>query len=200
MTINKSGIIITIPDKVPTRTGGFSAFIGRLVLRVLGWRVTGQLPNKAKFVVAVAPHTSNWDFVVAISAMLAMKLSIRFMAKKALFIWPFNYVLKSWGGIAIDRTSKHGIVKQMVYQSQQCDKFVLGIAPEGTRQNTHQWKSGFLYIANQAEIPVVPLSLDFEKKELRFHPAANISSDIDAELIKFKLLFSNVCAKNTQAV
>jgi len=199
MAISKASLP-EIPDCIPTKQGRFSQFIGLTVLNLLGWEVVGQLPKKSKFIAAVAPHTSNWDFVIAIAAMLAMNLRIRFMGKKALFVWPFNILLKNFGGIAIDRNTKHGVVEQMVEQFQQNEQLVLGIAPEGTRKKTSKWKSGFLHIAHQAGVPVVPVSLDFAKKQLRFHSEVEISSDIDNELMRFKDNFAGICAKNPQAV
>jgi len=199
MTINKADLP-EIPDCVPIKQGRFSSFIGLAVLNLLGWKVVGQLPKKSKFIAAVAPHTSNWDFVVAIAVMLAMNLRIRFMGKKALFVWPFKLLLKSWGGIAIDRNANSGVVEQMVEQFRHNDHLVLGIAPEGTRKKTSKWKSGFLQIAHQAGVPVVPVSLDYAKKQLRFHQEVEISSDIDNELVRFKENFSDICAKNPQAV
>ncbi|MCW8832665.1 MAG: 1-acyl-sn-glycerol-3-phosphate acyltransferase [Colwellia sp.] len=199
MAIKKTDLP-TIPDCIPRARGRISSTVGLTVLNILGWQIVGEFPKQPKFVVAVAPHTSNWDFVVAVAAMLAMNLRVRFMGKKAIFIWPFKSILKSWGGIAIDRNAKHGVVEQMVQQFKQNDQLILGIAPEGTRRKTNEWKSGFLHIAYQAGVPVVPLSLDFAKKELKFHSAVNISEDIDRELVNFKANYDGVCAKNPQAV
>lgn len=189
-----------IPACIPTNEAEISSKIGLMVLNILGWHITGQLPQKSKFVVAVAPHTSNWDFVVGIAAMLAMNLRIRFLGKKAIFIWPFKSLLKRWGGIAIDRNSKHGVVGQMVQQFTHREQFILALAPEGTRSKTKEWKSGFLQIAYQANVPVVPVSLDFAQKQIKFNPAIDISENIDLELSNFKKLFRDVCAKNPQAV
>jgi 1-acyl-sn-glycerol-3-phosphate acyltransferase len=190
----------TLPDCIPTTKAGFSTKIGLMVLSVLGWKIVGELPHKSKMLVAVAPHTSNWDFVIGIAAMLALNLRISFLGKKAIFIWPFKAVLQRWGGIGVDRKAKHGVVKQMVDKFQHSEQLVLAIAPEGTRSKTKEWKSGFLHIAHQAKVPVVPASLDFSKKQLRFHPAMNISENIELELVKIKSVFASVCAKNPQAV
>jgi 1-acyl-sn-glycerol-3-phosphate acyltransferase len=198
MTINKTDLP-EIPDCVPTKERKLTQFIGLLVLNLLGWQVVGQLPRKSKFIAAVAPHTSNWDFVIGIATVLAMNLRISFMGKKAIFVWPFKILLKNLGGIAIDRNAKHGMVDQMVEQFLQNEQLVLGIAPEGTRKKTLKWKSGFLHIAHQAGVPVVPVSLDFVKKQLRFHPEVEITKDIENELAKFKDTFSDICAKNPQA-
>ena len=199
MAMSKNDLPI-IPNCIPTTSADFSSKVGLTVLNTLGWKVVGELPQTPKVVVAVAPHTSNWDFVVGIAAMLALKLRIRFLGKKAIFIWPFKSILRSWGGIAVDRKAKHGVVGQMVEKFEQSDQFVLALAPEGTRSKTKEWKSGFLHIAHQANVPVVPVSLDFDKKELRFHPAIEISENIEHELTNFKKVFANVCAKNPQAV
>jgi len=189
-----------LPHCIPKARGKVSKQIGIAILKLLGWHIAGQLPQQPKFVVAVAPHTSNWDFVVGVSAMLAMNLRIKFMGKKAIFIWPFKIVLAHWGGIPIDRHSKHGVVEQMVGEFEQSKQLILAIAPEGTRKKTKQWKSGFLQIAHQANVPVVPVSLDFQKKQMFFHKEVYISSDINLELEKFKSLFVDVCAKKPQLV
>jgi 1-acyl-sn-glycerol-3-phosphate acyltransferase len=199
MTISKAELP-EVADCIPTKQRKFSQYIGLTVLNILGWEVVGTLPKKPKFIAAVAPHTSNWDFVIAIAAVLATNLRIRFMGKKAIFVWPFKIFLNNMGGIAIDRNNKHGMVDQMVEQFQQNEQLVLGIAPEGTRKKISKWKSGFLHIAHQAGVPVVPVSLDFAKKQLRFHPEVEVSSNIENELAKFKDYFSDICAKNPQAV
>jgi len=132
--------------------------------------------------------------------MLALNLKVKFMGKKAIFIWPFKTLLEKLGGIAIERSAQHGVVEQMVEQFEQSEQLVLALAPEGTRRKTKRWKSGFLHIAHQANVPVIPVSLDFAKKEVLFHQGMIISDDIDAELVIFKQQFTHVCAKNPQAV
>jgi 1-acyl-sn-glycerol-3-phosphate acyltransferase len=191
----------TIPENIPRARGRLSSEFGFFVLKLLGhWKITGNLPAKNKFVIAVAPHTSNWDFVIALAAMLALNLRVKFMAKKAIFWGPLKSFLLSLGGIAIDRNNKQGTVGQMVDQFHQHEQLILALAPEGTRSKTTRWKSGFLRIAHQARVPVVAVSLDFKNKEIHFHPEIDISADIEAELQRFKLTFDHICAKNPQAV
>lgn len=185
---------------VPRARGRFSCWFGRTILNVLGWQIKGGLPARKKFVLAVAPHTSNWDFVIGISVMLALNLRIKFMGKKNIFIWPFRNILTRLGGIPIDRKYKQGVVAQMVEQFNSQEQLILALAPEGTRSKTVEWKSGFLRIAHQASVPVIPVSLDYSKKEVCFHNEVNIEEDIDSELKRFKQLFDGVCAKNQQAV
>ncbi len=191
-------IVPPLATIVPQTNNKFSQWLGKAILRFLGWKITGKFPQRAKFLVAVAPHTSNWDFVIAVAAMLAIQIKIRFLGKDALFFWPFKVWLEHIGGIPVERSSSHGVVEQMVTLFKANEQLVLAIAPEGTRRKTKEWKSGFLHIAHQANIPVVPLSLDFAKKEITVHEETFIQADIAQELIRFKNIYTDICAKKPQ--
>jgi len=185
---------------VPQSSNAFAQWLGKQVLKRLGWKICGTFPKRSKFVVAVAPHTSNWDFVIAVAAMLALQLKVRFLGKDALFFWPFSWWLNKIGGIPVERNSNHGVVGQMTTLFLNTDKLVLGIAPEGTRRKTNQWKSGFLHIAYNAQVPVVPLSLDFNKKEIRVYNEVFIGENIAQELASFKSIYTHVTPKNIQGI
>ena len=189
-----------VPANVPRRNYGVLGRVARKVLLLRGWKICGELPQQEKFILAVAPHTSNWDFFIGIAAMFSLNLKVSFFGKASIFRWPVKSLLESIGGIAVDRSHSHGVVGQIVETFNQSDKFILGLAPEGTRSKTVEWKTGFLHIAKQAQVPVVPVSFDFAKKEVRFHLGVKITGEINQELIEFKQVFSNVCAKNPQAV
>ncbi|PCI60397.1 MAG: acyltransferase [Gammaproteobacteria bacterium] len=199
-TTHSNQQIPLLNEKVPQTTNRFSQWFGRTMLCLLGWKISGVFPSCSKFVVAVAPHTSNWDFVVAVSAMLALQIKVRFLGKEAIFIWPFKYWLIKIGGIPVERSTAHGVVEQMTKLFEDSEKLVLAIAPEGTRRKTKQWKSGFLHIAHNAQIPVVPLSLDFKKKELLLHTEIMIGENIEQELESFQQIFSDISPKNPQNI
>ena len=193
-------ILPSVPANVPSCHRPIAKRVGIWVLKLLGWKISGDIPNEKKMICAVAPHTSNWDFVVGVAAMLALDLKVSFFGKDAIFIWPFDRLLRKIGGIPVDRKRRHGVVNQMVNVFNNKSQLLLALAPEGTRSKTKQWKTGFLAIAYQANVPVVPISLDFAKKELFFGPPRYISEEIDTELDNIKEFFSDVCAKNPQAV
>ncbi len=189
-----------IPEELPKANHNLAKKLARKILTVSGWQVVGQFPKEKKFILIVAPHTSNWDFIVAMLVMLALNINVRFMGKKSIFIGPFKWLLESLGGVAIDRQHPHGIVGQMVSLFNNSEKMILGLAPEGTRSKTVEWKKGFLYIANQANVPVIPISLDFAKKEVEILPQHQVCHDIDKSLTQIKSLYSQVCAKNPHLV
>lgn len=189
-----------VPDKIPRTNSYLSQRFGKFILSVLGWKVEGNFPNEPKLIAAVAPHTSNWDFIIAIAMKLALRLKVTFMGKDAIFIWPLGVLLRNMGGVPIERKHRHGVVGQMVEQFATNEQMLLGLAPEGTRSKTKEWKTGFLTIAKQSQVPVVAISLDFATKTAKVHEPVYITGEIQEELKAFKLKFADVCAKNPHLV
>jgi len=189
-----------LDDNVPQTKYYYLSAFARKVLKAIGWQVTGTFPEEKKFILAVAPHTSNWDFIIAMLVVLALNLKVTFLGKKSIFVGPLKWLLEKLGGVGIDREHPHGVVGQMVELFNQREKMVIGLSPEGTRSKTKEWKKGFLYIAQQANVPVVPISLDFRKKEISILAPEVISEDIDDALKHIKSLFNDVCAKNPHLV
>ena len=117
-------------------------YLARLIMRLLGWRVDGKLPNLPKYVLIGAPHTSNWDFVLFLGLIFYLRANVRFMGKAELFRPPHGAFFRYCGGVAVDRKKSTGLVEQMVKACNEADKFILTIAPEGTRHHVTEWKRG----------------------------------------------------------
>lgn len=156
--------------------------IGRLFAKITGWRVTGQVPACRKMVIIAAPHTTNWDFVYLLMAACVFRLKIHWMGKKSLFRPPFGPFMRMLGGIAIDRDRPTNVVDQMAEQFRQQKRLAVAIPPSGTRHKTDYWKSGFYWIAHQAQVPIVCGYLDYQKREaglgLSFVPSGEASVDM----------------------
>ena len=157
-------------------------------MRLTGWHFEGVLPDMPKIVIAVAPHTSNWDFVVGVMALWALDIKISFLGKHTLFRGVFGTWLRSLGGIAVDRAATHGVVGDAVQAFRGKDRMVLALAPEGTRQPDKGFKKGFLHIAHGAEVPVLLAYFDFSRKVIGFGPVINTTGDVEHDL-KFILNF-----------
>ncbi len=148
----------------------------------MGWRMSGEFPNRPKFIIAVAPHSSNIDFVLTMGVIMSLGLRCAFLAKASLFRFPLGVLMRLFGGIPVDRSSSHGVVEQMVERFQDSAQLVLGIAPEGTRQKVQRWRSGFAQIAQSANIPVQPAIVDYRQKRVVFSALIEDVSDADATL------------------
>ncbi|WP_462156971.1 1-acyl-sn-glycerol-3-phosphate acyltransferase [Pseudoalteromonas sp. GB56] len=185
---------LIIPEHIPRTHSRFGQWLGTKVLNWFGWQVVGEFPEQGKFVAAVAPHTSNWDFIIAIAVKMHLQVRIRYLGKHSIFIWPLSILLRKWGGIPVDRRSSHGVVGQVKELFDNSDSLILGLAPEGTRKYTPQWKSGFLHIAKAANVPVVPMALDYSTKQFIVMPAI-VVTDIEETLLKVQHKFSPTMAK-----
>jgi 1-acyl-sn-glycerol-3-phosphate acyltransferase len=141
-----------------------------------------------KCVLCVAPHTSNWDFIIAISLYKSIGGNPRFLMKKDWFFFPFNIIFNSLGGIPVNRNKKNSLTKQMVELFNDNTGIQLAIAPEGTRKKNANWKTGFYHIALVSRVPITLVYLDYNKKEIGveriLYPSGNAESDIQ-EIKKF---------------
>jgi 1-acyl-sn-glycerol-3-phosphate acyltransferase len=157
-------VIPELGPQVPRRESALLRALGRGALALLGWRFVGRFPNVPKCVVVVAPHTSNWDFVIGIAAMFALGLRIRYLGKHTLFRFPLAAFMRATGGIPVDRNAALGVVEAAVETLKREERIVLGIAPEGTRKRVEQWKSGYYRIATGAGVPILPIAFDYSQR------------------------------------
>lgn len=169
----------------------FLARIGGLVYRWLGWTCVGETPPYPKYVIIVAPHTSNWDAFYLIPAASQLKLDMNFFGKHTLFHGPLGWFLRSIGGIPLDRSRQQSFVSQAAEWFKAREKLVIGVAPEGTRRWSPGWKTGFYYIALQAGVPVVLAYLDYARKEGGILPEVLFpSGDIDRDFERLREIYS----------
>ena len=143
-----------IPSEIPQTNYRLVSALANKLLTLFGWRITGSFPRESKFILAVAPHTSNWDFIVSVLVMLTLNLKVTFMGKKSIFVWPLKWFLVKVGGVAIDREHPQGVVGQMVDVFNHSERMILGLSPEGTRSKTKQWKTGFIMRPGKALYPL----------------------------------------------
>ena len=167
-------------------------WLGLAYLRLSGWRVSGQFPADPKCVLIVAPHTSNWDFVLGVAFMFAVDLRVSFLGKHTIFKPPFKKFLTGIGGIPVDRRASHGIVGQCVEAFQRESALLLALAPEGTRKGPSRWKTGFYQIALGAGVPIFPVAFDFEHLLIRLMPVFQPTGKVEEDLKELKALFSTI--------
>lgn len=185
-----------IPANLPRRHSNLGQKFGLWLLKLLGgWSMKGELPAHKKMVIAVAPHTSNQDFFVGIAAALALDLKIRFLGKHSIFVWPVKGLLMSLGGIPVDRSHPHGVVGQVVAEFNQSETLLLGLSPEGSRKKVDNWRSGFWFIAKQANVPVCLVGLDYKNKQLVFGPSFTTGENFADDLQQMRAFFQQMTAK-----
>jgi 1-acyl-sn-glycerol-3-phosphate acyltransferase len=185
-----------VPPSIPRRGSVLWPWIGHTVLRLGGWRIEGAFPDEPKLVVAVAPHTSNWDFVYGAAAMFALDLRVRFIGKHTLFVWPFSHFLRWMGGIPVDRSAANGVVGEAIRAFAASPSLSLVIAPEGTRRKVERFKTGFLHIAKRAGVPVILISLDYALHRVQIGPVIERVGDVEADRVAIEAHFARVQGRN----
>ena len=163
-------------------------------LKLLGWQVLGSLPVSAhKSVFIAAPHTSNWDLPYTLMVAFALRLNIYWMGKASIFRFPFGPVMRWLGGIAVDRSKSNNLVAASAQAIQDADGPVqLIVPPEGTRGKTRQWKTGFYFIAQQAQVPIVLAYLDYPKKRGGLGPLFMPTGDVERDLAEIKKFYAPI--------
>jgi 1-acyl-sn-glycerol-3-phosphate acyltransferase len=167
--------------------------------RLLGWRIERSFDaNIKKAVVIVVPHTSWHDFYVGAFSRSILKTEINYVAKKELFKPPFGWYFKWMGGAPLDRTPGQNKVDAIAQLFAQKDEFRLAIAPEGTRKKVTQWKTGFYYIALNAEVPIYPVAFDYRSKTVFINPPFFPSGNLEHDLQQLKQYYKNIQGKVPQ--
>ncbi len=159
-----------------------------------GWRVTGSYPTPPRFVIVVAPHTSNWDFVLGLltgwGTGLLRDFPHGFLMKASLDHWPFGPAMRRLGGIPVARTRPEHAVERAAAAFARHGRYLLALAPEGTRKPTSHWRSGFWHIARRAGVPVVPVALDYGGKEVRFGEAVALTDDPEQDMARLRRFYA----------
>ncbi len=182
--------------RVPRRRNALVAAIGRGWMSLTGWKFEGEVPDEPKFVMIVAPHTSNWDFPVGVAALFALGFNISFLAKHTLFKWPLGIFMHWLGGIPVQRAERRDRVAETIEAFRSNDQLILAIAPEGTRKLVEKWKTGFYYVADGAGVPIAPVAFDYGSKTVRLGAPFYTTGNIDLDMPELKKFFAGVVARH----
>ncbi|PHQ30373.1 1-acyl-sn-glycerol-3-phosphate acyltransferase [Leeuwenhoekiella nanhaiensis] len=158
-------------------------FIAKTIYRLLGWKIVGRFPKEVqKMVVIAAPHTSWHDFYMGLLFRSIIDVKVNFLGKKELFRPPFGWYFKKVGGTPLDRTPGQNKVTYIASLFKERETFRLALSPEGTRKKVTEWKTGFYFIALEAGVPILPVTMDFGQKQHHigdlFYPTGNLEADL----------------------
>lgn len=169
-----------------------------LLYHCMGFHFESTIPLPDKYVIALAPHTSNWDFIMGLLHSRAEGYQCNFMMKKFWFFWPLGYVMRALGGIPVERSKKMSLTDQMAEQARSHESFHLCITPEGTRKRVSEWKKGFYYIALKANLPIMLYAMDYEQKVIRCTKCITPNGNIDEQMKEIKEYFRDVKGKHPE--
>lgn len=171
-----------------------------LLLKIAGWKVQATAPDFKKCIICVAPHTSNWDFIIGKLAYSSIGRNAGFLIKDTWFVFPFNLIFKAMGGIPVPRRKKSNksMVDILVNRFKNSDTLQIAITPEGTRSANAKWKTGFLQIAYQAELPCILAVIDFQDKIAIIDKVIWPTGQIEDDMRKIKEYYKNFKGKHPE--
>ena len=173
-------------------------WLGKFLMKISGWKTTGQLPKDQRVVLIAGPHTSNWDFVLAMSLILSLDVRIHWVGKHSIFKKGFRRLLKKMGGIPVNRLNPQALKTEIYNITERYRGFIIAISPEGTRKKVERLKSGFLRIANETNSRILMVGVDFSNKTIDFGDFFNPSGDMDKDLKFIKDYFGNFTGKHPE--
>lgn len=170
----------------------------QLIFKLWGWKIIDDRPaDLGPCIYVVAPHTSNWDFLVGLCVRSIARLgNVRYLAKKQLFMPPFGWFFRALGGYPVDRSRNTNLTEQVVHYFRTVPDFALAITPEGTRKRVDKWKTGFWRIAHDAQVPLILSSFDFSRKQVILREPYYVSEDMERDIAWMMEYFSQFKGRN----
>jgi 1-acyl-sn-glycerol-3-phosphate acyltransferase len=174
------------------------SFTQRLAIflgKVVGWEFLLNVPTVPKYIIVGAPHTSNWDFPLAMLYKFATAQQMSWIGKAEIFRGPVGWFMRKLGGIPVDRSRRTNFVDQIIEIIHSRDQICIGISPEGTRKAANYWRSGFYYMAWGARIPIALAVIDYRRKILGITKILIPTGDLEADFQIIKELYEDVRGK-----
>jgi len=171
--------------------------ISKCILKLMKWgvNINVDIPLPDKCVICIAPHTSNWDFILCQLALKASGLHSGFLMKETWFFFPLGNIFRAMGGIAVPRKKGASLTQSIIEAGNHSDKFVIAITPEGTRSYNEHWRKGFLHIAYGMNIPILLCYLDFKNRIIALDKEFKYTGIIETDLMQVKKYYKNIPAK-----
>lgn len=176
----------------------FKQLCKTVLYKWMGWQVDVTEPTPKKCIICVAPHTSNWDFVIGELYYGSIGLTSNFLMKKEWFFWPLGALFRRIGGIPVERSRHTSLTDQMAEKARKAERFSLAVTPEGTRSLARQWKRGFYFIALKANLPILLYAIDYSNKRIVCKKTLVPSGDVEADMRTIMNYYSGYRGKHPE--
>lgn len=163
----------------------------RALLRWCGWRLVGEAPEVARCVIIFAPHTSSWDLPLLLAVREAFGRPVAYLAKHTLFRFPLGGLLRASGAIPVDRTERNALVSKLAQAFRERPSLWLALSPEGTRDRTDHWKSGFYHVAREAGVPLLLAFIDSSRRECGLGGLVALTGDVEADMERVRTFYAD---------
>ena len=187
-----------IPERLRGNRSQILRKIGRFGINISGWTIKGHVPDEERIVIIAAPHTSNWDFILAMLAIFGLNIKLRWLGKHSIFKPGFKKFFEWLGGIPVYRDNPSTLIENVVDIVKKEKSIVIAMTPEGTRKKVKRWKTGFLRIAKQTQSKILLISIDAPTKSIEIGKIFNPTGDSEEDLEFIQKYYSSFRGINPQ--
>lgn len=187
-----------IPERLRGSRSRILRKIGRFGINISGWTIKGNVPDEERIVLIAAPHTSNWDFILAMLAIFGLNIKLRWLGKHSIFKPGFKNFFEWLGGIPVYRDNPSTLIESIVDIVKKEKSIVIAMTPEGTRKKVKRWKTGFLRIAKQTQSKILLISIDATTKSIEIGKIFNPTGDNEEDLAFIQKYYSSFRGINPQ--
>jgi len=173
-------------------------FSGLILTKVLGWKMKGEFPDISRSIVIFAPHTSYCDALYGKLYANELGINHRFLSKKELFFFPMSYLMKMYGAIPVRGIAGKNAIFEVVRMLNETSSLHIVISPEGRFAKVTKWDRGFYYMALKADVPIVVVYIDYQKKEIGTKGVIYDLNDEEAVTSQINSMFKDVAAKHPE--
>lgn len=166
-----------------------------MLYKHMGWTAHVTAAHPEKCIICLAPHTSNWDFVLGQLYVGARGMRSNFLMKKEWFFWPLGPIFRKLGGIPVYRQKHTSMTDAMADTARTSNEFILCITPEGTRSPNAEWKKGFYFIALKAGIPILLYAIDYERRYIECTRTIIPNGDVEEQMLQIKRYYKGFKGK-----
>lgn len=171
--------------------------IASIIFWIFGWKAKVNLTDDMKHSVMIAaPHTSNWDFPIALMAFWKMEVPVRYFIKdyytKGILGWFFKWT----GAIGVNRSKeKNHLTNFAIEQLKSNKELIILVTPEGSRKRAEKWRTGFYRIAKAANVPICLAYVDFPDKVTGIREVFQPSEDFETDMEYIQNAYSDYRGK-----
>lgn len=174
----------------------WKSFCRWMLYKKMRWKTDITEAHPEKYIICIAPHTSNWDFIIGQLYAGAESISCNFLMKKEWFFWPMGIMMRKLGGIPVWRSKHTSMTDNLAQTARDMKTFHLAVTPEGTRSANPEWKKGFYFIALKANLPILLYGIDFEKKIIACRKTIIPNGDVEKQMTEVKDYYKDFKGKN----
>ncbi|HLS34230.1 MAG TPA: 1-acyl-sn-glycerol-3-phosphate acyltransferase [Brevibacterium sp.] len=155
------------------------------------WQLKTEPGPSRPTVLIGAPHTSNWDFALMLAIAWRLGIEVRWLGKTSLFTGWRGPIMRSLGGVPVDRDDPSRVVADTVRQVHAGGVLGLVVTPDGTRSGHTHWKSGFYRIARETGMPVTLGYVDRTTMTTGLGPTLDLTGDVAADMDRIRAFYAD---------